>query len=607
MLSKQTKNLLSQFLRTSLKATPYHHNPIPHLTPVSILVGNQLARNINHFPKFPFSTSSKNDSDSDGPASTKDPNEKAPEKEKSTAKRPNPLEMKKKEEKDDKPSSASSTEKADDKKLKSIPIRPIKLPLREGEEDLKVETYVLFSSTTPIIPYSQQSGLIRTGNLGADHISNRLSFFIQNEIGEIYTIGLVLENNVNKTLKKTIGQGATPAPAGTSGFGLEEKNKHKANIVTKAKDYKVRLLEIEFKDNCIFAKAIPYRDTKMTAEEGKVKIPNVLNHIKELTTTIRELVAPEKIDVFNALSFGLLDDKKLSHQKLDELLCNVVGDFHKLSSYTKESLQTFVENYLEERSLIARLLMVQKKLEEVRNMLEIISRSVKLDDEQVWNSRDNAKARLSHEYIRSNYFSGEAGSNPNASSRGASTNQNTQANQSNLTGPAKKFMEKLHLIKDEVSQEKIKKEIERFAMQDKVSGEYHKLYTYLDDVFSIPWEKFSEEYWDIDYSSRVLEKHLFGLDKVKERITEMIAVNKLKRVGDNNPSPHSDKRKGFVILLNGPPGIGKTTIAKAIATALKRESRFISFAGVTDPAFVKGHKRTYLDAQPGIILAPYSL
>jgi Lon-like ATP-dependent protease len=81
----------------------------------------------------------------------------------------------------------------------------------------------------------------------------------------------------------------------------------------------------------------------------------------------------------------------------------------------------------------------------------------------------------------------------------------------------------------------------------------------------------------------------------------MIAVNKLKRVG-TNAGPGSEKRKGFVILLNGPPGTGKTTIAKAIATALKRESRFISFAGVTDPAFVKGHKRTYLDAQPGVFV-----
>lgn len=69
----------------------------------------------------------------------------------------------------------------------------------------------------------------------------------------------------------------------------------------------------------------------------------------------------------------------------------------------------------------------------------------------------------------------------------------------------------------------------------------------------------------------------------------MIAVNQLK----NNSSK---KSKGFIILLNGPPGIGKTSIAKAVASSLKREHRFISFAGVSDPYFIKGHRRTYVDS-----------
>lgn len=69
----------------------------------------------------------------------------------------------------------------------------------------------------------------------------------------------------------------------------------------------------------------------------------------------------------------------------------------------------------------------------------------------------------------------------------------------------------------------------------------------------------------------------------------MIAINQIK----NEPI---EKGKGFVILLYGPPGTGKTTIAKAIAKSLKRESRFISFAGVNDPSYIKGHRRTYVDS-----------
>ena len=82
--------------------------------------------------------------------------------------------------------------------------------------------------------------------------------------------------------------------------------------------------------------------------------------------------------------------------------------------------------------------------------------------------------------------------------------------------------------------------------------------------------------------------------QVKERILEMVAVNKLKR--------SDQKAKGFVILLHGPPGTGKTSIAKNIAAALKRTARLISFSGVTDSYFIKGHIRTYVDSQPGIFI-----
>jgi len=558
-----------------------------HIIP-SAFNPNPTFKRITNFTSFPFSTSDANDNNNKPPASDdKDPEDQEKTKIKVGV-------TTKKKEKAKAAYQASLAENSEDKKLKSVPIRPIKLPLKEGEEELKVETFVLFSSNTPIIPYTQQSGLIRTGNLGANHISNKLAFFIQNELGEIYTVGLVLEDNVNKSLKKNFSQGTGPDTKTAIAPSLDEKNKHKANITTKGRDYKIKLIEIEFKDSCIFAKGIPYRDSKPTEAEKKIDISQVLTETMELAKTIRELVAEEKIEVFTSIP-EIPDEKKMDHQRLDEILCYALGECYKLATFTKEGLQPFVEAFLEERSIHARMFMIKKKLEEIRNILEVVNRSVQYNDDQIWKPQENAKARLSFEYIRSNYFSSEGGAGQ-AKTGGAGA----QGGQPNYTGPAKKFVEKLHLIKDEVSREKIAKEIERFALQDKTS-EYHKLYTYLDDVFSIPWETYSDEVWDVDYSQRVLEKQLFGLEKVKERITEMIAVNKLKRVGTDD-GPGSEKRKGFVILLNGPPGTGKTTIAKAIATALKRESRFISFAGVTDPAFVKGHKRTYLDAQPGVFV-----
>jgi len=588
MLAKQTKNIISGVLKAST-----HLRTIYPLSLQSLNGSLSLSLNSQgSIPKFTFSTSENDNSDKD---STKKSEEVANEegKQKTRSKRgrkPKVLNTANKE--SETSTNSQKSDKVEEKKLKSVPIRPIKLPLDKDEENQKLETYVLFSSSTPIIPFSQQPGFVKTGNLAANHISNKLAFFIQNELGEIYTVGLILENNVNKTLKKNFTQGNSTAQPNI----LEDKNRHKANITTKTKNYKVKLVEIEFKDNCIFAKGYPYKDAKLTPEEKEVNVQNVLIQMKNIILSIRQSVSHEKIEVFNNISFDQIYSKKFDNEKLDEFLCQILADMNKLSGYTKESLQHFIQAFLEQRSIIARMFMLKKKLEEVKGVLDIVNKSIQYADEQIWKYHEQAKARLSLDYIRSNYFSGEAQGQAKAG-QGAGQGQSNAA--AAMTGPAKKFMEKLPLIKDEVSREKVRKEIERLSMQDKTSGEYHKIYAYLDEVFSIPWDKMSEEIWDLEYSKKVLEQQLYGLDKVKERITEMIAVNKLRRA-NNSAAP--EKKKGFVILLNGPPGTGKTTIAKAIATALKRESRFISFAGVTDPSFVKGHKRTYLDAQPGVFV-----
>lgn len=81
---------------------------------------------------------------------------------------------------------------------------------------------------------------------------------------------------------------------------------------------------------------------------------------------------------------------------------------------------------------------------------------------------------------------------------------------------------------------------------------------------------------------------------MKERILEMISVNRVKS--------KQEQGKGFIIMLYGPPGTGKTSIARVIAESLKRPSRFIAFSGVSDSHFIKGHRRTYVDSQPGIFI-----
>ena len=113
----------------------------------------------------------------------------------------------------------------------------------------------------------------------------------------------------------------------------------------------------------------------------------------------------------------------------------------------------------------------------------------------------------------------------------------------------------------------------------------------IEDILNYPWDKRDLIEFDIKHAHDVLEKNLYGMNTVKERIYEYIA--KLKRLNAGN-------KKGFVILVTGPPGTGKTTIATLIGKALKRKVGIINLSGNSDPMILKGCKRTYVDAQPSI-------
>ena len=107
----------------------------------------------------------------------------------------------------------------------------------------------------------------------------------------------------------------------------------------------------------------------------------------------------------------------------------------------------------------------------------------------------------------------------------------------------------------------------------------------------MPWDSRVEPFWDVQYSKDVLEKSHYGMSETKERILEFIAKN--KRI---------NSQKGVVLLLTGPPGVGKTSIAKSIGECLKRPTTIISMGGQNDPMHIKGSKRTYVDSQPGIFV-----
>ena len=148
---------------------------------------------------------------------------------------------------------------------------------------------------------------------------------------------------------------------------------------------------------------------------------------------------------------------------------------------------------------------------------------------------------------------------------------------------------------DDKSREKLMKEADRLAKLPAASQEAFVIKNYLDTVLDLPWGVCSKAKLSLEKAEAVLEKEHYGLKKVKERILEFLAVHML------NP-----EIKGQIICLSGPPGIGKTSIAKSVAKAMGRKYARVSLGGVRDEADIRGHRKTYVGAMPGRIITAIS-
>src|SRR3954451_3844378 len=147
--------------------------------------------------------------------------------------------------------------------------------------------------------------------------------------------------------------------------------------------------------------------------------------------------------------------------------------------------------------------------------------------------------------------------------------------------------------------EQAERELRRLERQGEQSGEASMIRSYLDWLISVPWSKRSDERLDPDHTREVLDADHAGLDDVKRRITEFIAVRKLR--ADRGVEGES-RANGTILTLVGPPGTGKTSIGESIARALDREFVRLSLGGVHDEAEIRGHRRTYIGALPGRIV-----
>ena len=162
----------------------------------------------------------------------------------------------------------------------------------------------------------------------------------------------------------------------------------------------------------------------------------------------------------------------------------------------------------------------------------------------------------------------------------------------NLEAEVEVFRARLHELKlSEKITKKIEKELDRLKLMSANSPDANVSRTYIEWVLDLPWNTSVSDEIDINKASEILEADHFGLDKVKERILEYLAVQAL-----------AQSEKGPILCLVGPPGVGKTSIARSIARSVGRKFVHMSLGGITDEAEIRGHRRTYIGAIPGRVM-----
>ena len=224
---------------------------------------------------------------------------------------------------------------------------------------------------------------------------------------------------------------------------------------------------------------------------------------------------------------------------------------------------------MEESTLIGRLRLLVERLHRERRMLEIDKEiAQKVDEAMDKNQRDY----YLHEQMH--MISQELGEDDDTTAEAEEYRRRIQ---------------ELHL--DEEREKKLLKEVDRLAKMQSSNQEGTVIRTYLDTCLDLPWNSFTEDDLDIAKAQRILDRDHYGLKKVKDRILEVLAVRKL-----------APDVKGQIICLVGPPGVGKTSIARSIAESLNRKYVRISLGGVRDEAEIRGHRRTYIGAMPGKII-----
>jgi ATP-dependent Lon protease len=170
------------------------------------------------------------------------------------------------------------------------------------------------------------------------------------------------------------------------------------------------------------------------------------------------------------------------------------------------------------------------------------------------------------------------------------------------------FRKKIEAAKmPDEAEKQARREVDRLSLLPTAAAEYGVIRTYLDWLVTLPWSQGTQDNLDIAHARNILDQDHYGLQDIKERILEFLAVRKLRlERKDEKSEPSKDlirrDREGVILCFIGPPGVGKTSLGQSIARAMERKFVRISLGGMRDEAEIRGHRRTYIGAMPGRIL-----
>ncbi|MGA1867111.1 MAG: endopeptidase La [bacterium] len=292
----------------------------------------------------------------------------------------------------------------------------------------------------------------------------------------------------------------------------------------------------------------------------------------------------------------VLPDKEVKSQRMEALTRTLIDKFKRiiaLASYLPEDLETVITNIEEPLALVYLIASVTNmKIEQKQKILEIGNTAKKLEllltilskEEQLLELGGKIESEVVGELTKTQkeYFLKEQ---LRAIKKELGEVNTHEAEIEDLRQRIKK-----KALSKEVG-EVAEKELKRLEYMPNMAPEYYIIRTYLETILELPWMEETEDNLNLARARRILDQDHYGLDEVKLRIIEYLAVRKLKK-----------DSKGSILCFIGPPGVGKTSLGQSIARALGRKFMRISLGGIRDEAEIRGHRRTYVGALPGKLI-----